>query len=95
MMNASNNGGMSRAALMNKLSALGLAAHEAALYLDTHPNCREALAYFNEARDAMNNAACEYERRFGPLTAFSTDTENGWNWIKSPWPWESDSTKMC
>lgn len=94
MTNSMNNG-MSRKALMNKVSALGLATHEAVLFLDTHPHCREAIEYFNASRRAYYEAVCEYERRFGPLTAFSTDTENGWVWIDSPWPWESEKTRMC
>lgn len=95
MNNTSNNGGMSRKALMNKVSALGLATHEAVLFLDTHPDCREAMEYFNASRHALDDAVREYEKCFGPLTAFSTDTEDGWSWIKSPWPWDTENARTC
>lgn len=93
--NTSNRGEMSRKALMNKISALGLATHETVLFLDTHPHCREAMEYFNASRQALDAAVYEYEQCFGPLTAFSANTENGWSWINSPWPWESEKTRTC
>lgn len=93
MMNSNNM--MSRRALMNKVSALGLSVHETVLFLDTHPECREAMEYFENQKCALNDAVREYEQRFGPLSANATNTENGWSWIKSPWPWDSESTKTC
>lgn len=93
--NMTNHSEMNRRALMNKISALGLATHEAVLFLDTHPTCREAMEYFTASKQALDQTVYEYEQCYGPLTAFSTNTENGWTWIDSPWPWESEKTRPC
>ena len=33
----------------------------------------------------------EYEEKNGPLTAFGTACQTGFNWLESPWPWEKEA----
>ncbi|MBO5790756.1 MAG: spore coat protein CotJB [Clostridia bacterium] len=76
--------------LLNRIRALSFATLEVALYLDTHPNHRNALAYYNRLKNELDAVTGEYEMTYGPLSQSSpmTNEENGWLWVKQPWPWE-------
>mgnify|MGYP002800643594 CR=1 FL=1 len=64
---------------------------EANLFLDTHPNNREAMAYFKRAKQMYDKAVEQYEAQFGPLTAAAAaNSTDRWDWVKGPWPWEAD-----
>ena len=60
------------------------------LYLDSHPDDEDALAYFHEHSCMRNAALKEYARRFGPLTIDTADdnASKSWEWIQTKWPWE-------
>lgn len=60
------------------------AAWELRLYLNTHPNDKEALALFRKL--------CKEAEEPNYATSFLKDDgcSNGWGWIKNPWPWEYD-----
>ncbi len=60
------------------------AAWEMRLYLNTHPNDKEALALFCKL--------CNEAEEENYATTFLTDEccTNVWNWVKNPWPWEYD-----
>jgi len=79
---------MNRQQLMNKIQQTGFALYDTNLFLDSHPDCRVALDFFAETQRMYDQFVAEYERNFGPLRAFDTDTTNGWTWIQGPWPWE-------
>ena len=76
--------------LLSRIRALSFATLEVALYLDTHPNHRTAIAYYNRLKNELDAATGEYEMTYGPLSQASpwTAEENGWLWVKQPWPWE-------
>ena len=81
-----------RETLMRKIQMYGFVAHECALYLDGHPNNRQALNKHSSAVQSMNEAIAEYEGLYGPLTANSAGGQS-WNWVKGRWPWQnSDMT---
>ncbi len=70
--------------------AIPFALWDLRLFLDTHPDCAEALAMF-EQLCAQNGDVCACRV---PMT------ENGhFAWIDGPWPWEYDanavSGKIC
>ena len=82
---------MSREQLLNRINQVSFAVNEMTLFLDTHPDCEEALAYFEEKSALRNEALEEYAKRFGPLTI---DTANdtcsrSFEWVNQPWPWET------
>ena len=60
------------------------------LFLDTHPNNHEALAYFHEYSKLRNQALKEYSKYYGPLTIDTTmeSCTDRWNWVNEPWPWQ-------
>ena len=82
-----NNAPMGRDELMNKIHALSFAMTEAQLFLDTHPDCRDALMYLKANRDELDTAMTEYQNKYGPLFADMTVGDK-WTWIEGPWPWQ-------
>lgn len=79
---------MNRAELMRKIQETGFALYDLTLFLDTHPQNQMALDYFTDVQKNHTELQAEYEMMYGPLTAFDTNTEHGWTWIRDPWPWE-------
>ena len=79
---------MSRNELLDKIRAVGFAMHEAALFLDTHPECPAALDYFAEMRDELSRLTAEYEKAYGPLT-YTGVSGDSWTWVDSEWPWHA------
>lgn len=73
--------------LLEMLSAAEFAAWEMQLYLDTHPCDRQAIAAGKEYAERAAALRCEYEKRFGSLTARFNDDDT-WKWICDPWPWD-------
>ena len=47
-----------------------------------------ALRFYDKYNALHREAVSEYEDNFGPLTAGGVNTEEGWSWVNSPWPWE-------
>lgn len=58
------------------------------LFLDTHPNDRNALAKFNEIKERKKKAVEAYNENYGPLTARQNDSDKHFYWTDDPWPWE-------
>lgn len=74
--------------LMRMIQNYSFVVTEAVLYLDTHPHCRAALRYYEKYRRLREEAICQYEAKFGPLTMYSGEHGDEWKWVKEPWPWE-------
>lgn len=82
-----------RESLMKKIQMYAFTAHECGLYLDCHPNNRQALKKHAEAVKMMNEAVAQYEGMYGPLTANAAMNENGWTWVQGKWPWQNYEAK--
>lgn len=76
--------------LLSEIRALSFALVETNLYLDSYPENAEALAYFRRVRDELRVKTEAYEKAYGPLTAMGATAKGGWDWIETPWPWESE-----
>jgi spore coat protein JB len=74
--------------LIRKMQEIDFSIYETVLYLDAYPNCREALDYYHSLLDAREILAAEYQKKHGPLTAFSNMSKTSWDWTKTPWPWQ-------
>ncbi len=78
-----------RLTLLKQIMELQFTLIELNLFLDTHPTCRRALESFKINKDRLLQLSQVYEDNYGPLTIFSdTASNNYWNWIEEPWPWE-------
>lgn len=73
---------------LHRLQALGFAAHELGLYLDTHPEDEDALDLFRSYAAMAAKAREEYEKAHGPLRMMSAGENGCYNWLCGPWPWE-------
>lgn len=83
-----------RKRLLCFINEVSFAVDDSLLYLDTHPDCEEALCYFHKYNQLRNRALAEYEKEYGPLVIASADDScrQSWEWMSQPWPWEGG---MC
>lgn len=80
-----------RARLLKKIQEEDFAVYEAVLYLDGHPECRRALAYYQRHRELAARLRAEFEKSYGPLTNTAGGESDAWHWIDGPWPWEKEA----
>lgn len=76
-----------QAELLTKVDAYSFAAHDVALYLDTHPNDQDMIRLYDSLNEDVKKVTNEYENKFGPLLVNGA-TGYPWTWNESPWPWE-------
>ena len=76
--------------IMMNVYELGFIMTETLLYLDTHPDDAEALAYFNEMRPRYQEAVAMYEKHCGPLNFTGVESDKYWTWVATPMPWERE-----
>lgn len=81
------NNGVNKDELMKKIHALSFAMTEAQLFLDTHPECRDALTYYRKLGEDLDTAMTEYQNKYGPLFADMVVGDK-WTWVDGPWPWQ-------
>ena len=73
---------------LKKLQAANFAAYDMLLYLDTHADDRRAFEIFRSLVRKTERLKSEYEKDYGPLTAFSSAYGSSFDWLKNPWPWD-------
>lgn len=79
-----------RMLLLKKISEASFAMDEARLFLDTHPDCCEALEYYQNMCAVREQLVKEYVKCFGPLSSYDCFCEDKWEWVTYPWPWEGE-----
>lgn len=80
--------------LLMQIMMLDFAVQDSALFLDTHPNDKEALNYFNEATTRLRNAKREYQRQGHTLVNREIDAYQN-DYLTAPWPWVGDNKCGC
>ena len=75
--------------MLKTLNAYAFAAYDWNLYLDTHPDEKEAIAMFQKMVKRARELSAEYEMKYGPLIADNSENTEFWQWIKNPWPWDN------
>ena len=83
--------GMNCAKLLSTLRMLDFAIIETALYLDAYPESEEALNYYNNLIEQRVEYAEAYEAKCGPLTIMGNKSDNSWDGVSGPWPWEPEA----
>lgn len=63
---------------------------EIALYLNTHPDCVQAIDAYNHYRQLRCEAVRDYTELYGPISKYDVNADNYWSWINKPWPWEGE-----
>ena len=79
--------------LLKKLQSYNFAAYDMLLYLDTHPNDKSAFAIFKDLVANTKKLKAEYEKNYGPLSAYSAAGSDSFDWLDCPWPWEKEANK--
>ncbi len=74
--------------ILRKLTALDFIAVDLALFLDTHPDDREALDKYNDILTQANGLRKQYEQMCGPLVSYRSMSPYPWQWVCDPWPWQ-------
>ncbi len=74
--------------LMKRIDDASFAMDDVILYLDTHPDDRNALNYYRYVVALRKEAVKAYEASFGPLTIEDADGACTWSWLTERWPWE-------
>ncbi|MGK0466248.1 spore coat protein CotJB [Clostridium sp.] len=82
---------MTRMELLKQITATRFIKVDLALFLNTHPMDREAIAKYNYY--VMEGRALKesYEMNYGMLTQNECLSPYPWQWISEPWPWEYDA----
>lgn len=76
-----------------ELQALGFAVNELALYLDTHPEDKEALELYRQYQNLYATLSEEFARKYGPMNHAMPSDQETYTWINDPWPWEFAANK--
>lgn len=74
--------------LMRAIQMYDFYLYELNLYLDTHPYDRQALDLFKKYNGLRESAYEAYTSKYGPITADRSSTDERFNWVDDPWPWE-------
>jgi len=76
--------------LMKRIREVDFAIIDLNLFLDTHPNCTEALELFSKLTTVSKNLKREYQAKYGPLYATGSSDRTPFDWIEKcyKWPWE-------
>ena len=74
--------------MMSPIYMHGFVCDDAALFLDTHPDCPQALDLFQENFARYENAVKHAAAAKNPLFRRDAASDCGWSWINEPWPWE-------
>lgn len=71
-----------------ELMALDFAIDELGLYLTTHADDQEALQLYWSYIKLRCEGREKYQKMYGPLLQTDLTPEDGFSWLKDPWPWE-------
>ncbi|MDL2225231.1 spore coat protein CotJB [Eubacteriales bacterium OttesenSCG-928-M02] len=74
-----------------QLEMAGFVLDDVRLYLDTHPQDKDALAYHQEYQMIKDGIVEEYEALYGPMTSAGVRPGEEWSWARGPWPWEREA----
>lgn len=81
---------MNRDELLQRLTALDFYIIDLNLYLNTHPDDRDAISNYNDMVVKARELRDQYEEKYGMLMATMSQSNYPWQWIDDPWPWQCD-----
>ncbi len=90
MMNGST-ANMSQGAMFQSIRELSFVMDELRLYLDTHPNNKEALSMFISTMKSRHDLIADYTNKYGPIDSYYINSDGTWSWINEPMPWTPEA----
>ena len=73
------------------LRAINFAIQETVLFLDAYPCHPEALEYYHALIEQREKLLASYQKHCGPMTMYGNTSRTSWDWVKGPWPWETEA----
>ena len=77
--------------LMLQIQKYDFLLYDLQLYLDTHPNCPQGLALWEQYQALRKRAVAAYVQKYGPIRPDQTQGNAPWRWNQGPWPWEKEA----
>lgn len=76
--------------MMKQIQEIGFAVVDLNLFLDTHPDCTQALELYTKLAATLKSLKNDYQSRFGPLYATDSNKDTPFDWVEQgrKWPWE-------
>lgn len=93
--NMACNNHRSKEELEDIISKVSFAMDDTRLYLDTHPDCEEALEYFKKMQHIRHEAMREYTENHGPMYSYNIGSADSWEWNEGKMPWHSSMKGRC
>lgn len=84
---------MNKTELLKKIQGYKFAVYDMLLFLDTHPDDKDAFKMYRDLVSALKKCMSEYEASYGPLNIISAAEFDSFLWTKSPWPWEGEANQ--
>ena len=78
-----------QAKLLTDIDSLTFYLIDLNLYLDMHPDNKDAINIYNRTEGQLNIMVGDYQKKYGPLFSNNNYFDNKWTWNNSPWPWEN------
>ena len=60
------------------------------LYLDTHPDDREAFETLQKCIRMRAEGHKRYTEQYGPVTVSDLACADVYDWLNAPWPWQPE-----
>lgn len=79
---------MTQSQLYQWINEVSFAVTDILLYLDTHPDDTDAIAFFDYYNTERQKALELYAEEYTPLTLDNVHESSHWYWVTDPWPWE-------
>jgi spore coat protein JB len=76
-----------------KVMEYAFAVTDLNLYLDLHPEDKEAYALFQQYIDEGKRAAREFTSVYGPIVMTDAGYKN-YEWDNNPWPWDNEGGNL-
>lgn len=83
------NSNMNQNDMLRRIMELEFATTDLNLYLDNHPDDREALEMFTKLCAMLKSLEYDYSQRFEPLTACDSKNQTPFQWVQTAWPWKA------
>ncbi len=76
--------------LFERIRAYQFALYDLELYLDSHPDDKQAMQLRHHYREKLCQLKDAYEQHYGALVITKNDVEDSWReWVCDPWPWDN------
>ena len=79
-----------REELLLEIMELSFAINDLNLYLDLHPEDSKMLKKFNDLVEKSCKCEMEYVKNYGALEVIDNTSDEKFEWIKNPWPWDNE-----